>query len=340
MTVGSQGYPPAEAVDPTLPVDATPPVDPPPPVDPTPPVDPPPPGAHAAAGVRGVVTTADRWPVPGAAVTVVGPTGRQLGRTAADEGGGFEVPVAEAGPVTVVVAAAGVDPQARAVTLRPRQVVDLGVVLLGSQRRAELPARGLWTIDPIHSIVRATARHLAMSRIEGRFTAFAGVIRVADPPERSTVEVTIDAASIDTGNADRDAHLRSPDFLDVSRFPHLTYRSDAVRRASDTRWLVDGRLTIRDVTRPVGRYPHGPHRDHPAGAARLRDQLEHGPARRPRGGRADPARRAGRAGGTPGAGPVAPGAGSAGRMRVNAWSGTRAGRWSRWWPRRSRTSPR
>lgn len=208
-------------------------------------------GAHATGGVRGVVATLDGWPVPGAAVTVLGADGRQLGRASADEGGGFEVPVSQTGPVTVVLAAAGVDPQARAVTVPVRQVADLGVVTLGSVRRAELPERGMWRVDPAHSIVRATARHLAMSRIEGRFTAFAGVIRVADPPERSGVEVTIDAASIDTGNTDRDTHLRSPDFLDVERFPHLTYRSDAVRRESDTRWRVDGWLTIRDVTRPV-----------------------------------------------------------------------------------------
>ena len=69
--------------------------------------------------------------------------------------------------------------------------------------------------------------------------------------ERSRVAVRIEAASIDTGNAERDAHLRSPDFLDVDRFPVLTYRGDQVTRLSDERWRIDGELTIRDITRPV-----------------------------------------------------------------------------------------
>jgi polyisoprenoid-binding protein YceI len=97
--------------------------------------------------------------------------------------------------------------------------------------------------------VRAKARHLALSHVEGRFTAFSGQLRVAEPVERSSVEVTIDAASIDTGNADRDAHLRAADFLDVERFPVLTYRSDRVVRLADDRWRVDGWLTIRDISR-------------------------------------------------------------------------------------------
>jgi polyisoprenoid-binding protein YceI len=201
--------------------------------------------------VRGVVATADGWPLPGAAVTVVGPGGRQLGRTAADETGAFAVTVTAAGPVTVILAGAGVDPVARTITVGSDGVSDLGRIVLGSARRSALPDAGVWTIDPAHSIVRATARHLALSRVEGRFTAFAGQIEIADPVEQSTVEATIEAASIDTGNADRDAHLRSSDFLDVERFPVLTFRSGRVARESDERWRVNGALTIRDIAREV-----------------------------------------------------------------------------------------
>lgn len=201
--------------------------------------------------VRGTVATTDGWPLPGATVTVVGTAGRQLGRATADQRGGYAVPVDEDGPgtVTVIFAAPGVDPVARVTALRAD--TDLGTVVLHNPRRTALTPPGTWVIDPAHTIVRATARHLALSRVEGRFTRFAGEIRIADPPERSSVAVTIEAASIDTGNQDRDAHLRSPDFLDAERFPTVSYRSGGLTRLTDERWLVDGTLTIRDITREV-----------------------------------------------------------------------------------------
>jgi len=198
-----------------------------------------------------MVSTGDGWPLSGAAVTVVGPTGRQLGRSTADDAGAFTVPVPATGTVTVIVAAAGVDPVARTMVLRAGAVADVGVVVLHNPRRDALPQPGVWTIDPAHTIVRATARHLALSRVEGRFTEFSGAVTIADPIESSSTVVTIEAASIDTGNRDRDAHLRSADFLDVKRFPVLTFRSGRLTRLTDDRWLLDGELTIRDVTRPV-----------------------------------------------------------------------------------------
>jgi polyisoprenoid-binding protein YceI len=206
--------------------------------------------------VRGAVATADGWPLPGATITVVGAAGRQLGRAAADETGAFAVAIPAArdgttGEVTVILAAAGVDPVARTTTVGANGGRDLGVIVLDSTRRSALPAPGRWTIDPAHSIVRATARHLALSRVEGRFTAFAGDIHITDPIERSSVRVTIEAASIDTGNAERDAHLRSPDFLDVARFPVLTFHSGQLMRAGGDRWRLAGVLTIRDIAREV-----------------------------------------------------------------------------------------
>ena len=74
---------------------------------------------------------------------------------------------------------------------------------------------------------------------------------MADPIGSSQVVVVIEAASIDTGNVDRDTHLRSPDFLDVKRFPTLAYRGHGVTRLTDDHWRLDGSLTIRDITRPV-----------------------------------------------------------------------------------------
>jgi polyisoprenoid-binding protein YceI len=209
-------------------------------------------GGHSpSGGLCGVVATADRWPVPGATVTVLGATGQQLARADTDTSGGFEIPVEVAGVVTVVIAAAGVDPQARSVLVTPAGVTDLGVVELVSAGRTEMPPPGRWVVDPAHSIVRATARHLALSRVEGRFTEFTAVVQVAEPLERSTVEVTMEAASINTGNEERDTHIRSADFLDVERFPHLTYRSQGVSQTGPDRLQIDGHLTIRDITRPV-----------------------------------------------------------------------------------------
>jgi polyisoprenoid-binding protein YceI len=81
--------------------------------------------------------------------------------------------------------------------------------------------------------------------------AFSGDITVSDPVEESTAHVTISASSIETGSDERDAHLRSSDFLDVERFPFLTFRSTRFRPQSAERWLVDGELAVRDRTRPV-----------------------------------------------------------------------------------------
>jgi polyisoprenoid-binding protein YceI len=111
-------------------------------------------------------------------------------------------------------------------------------------------APGVWEIDPSHSNVEFVARHL-VSKVRGRFTGFEGEITIADDPSQSSVEATIDAASVDTGNPDRDAHLRNPDFLDVERYPTLSFRSTSVAEDGAGSYRADGHLTIRGVTRPV-----------------------------------------------------------------------------------------
>jgi polyisoprenoid-binding protein YceI len=114
----------------------------------------------------------------------------------------------------------------------------------------ELPPAGRYNIDPSHSEVAFIARHMMISKVRGRFRKFSGIIDIAENPEQSSVMATIDTDSIDTGDPDRDAHLRSAEFLDVERYPHITYRSTAVRAAGD-RFEVIGDLTVRDITRPV-----------------------------------------------------------------------------------------
>jgi polyisoprenoid-binding protein YceI len=120
----------------------------------------------------------------------------------------------------------------------------------------EAPAPGLtrrldvWDVDPVHSSVRFDVRH-ALTRLRGRFGDVWGVLVVAGQPERSTGHVEIAAASIDTDREGRDERLRGEAFLHADRFPHLVFRSHAVRRVGRRRYRVDGDLTIRDITRPV-----------------------------------------------------------------------------------------
>jgi polyisoprenoid-binding protein YceI len=109
-----------------------------------------------------------------------------------------------------------------------------------------------WEIDPKHSLVEVAAKHMMLATVKARFKIQSAVLEFEpDDPSRSFVEATVDAASVDTGIPERDAHLRSPDFLDVERFPHVTFRSTRVEQPDPRRGRVIGDLTIRDVTREV-----------------------------------------------------------------------------------------
>ena len=114
-----------------------------------------------------------------------------------------------------------------------------------------LPLRpGGWTLDPNHSSVGFTIRHLGVSKVRGRFARFETDVTVGDTLDTTSVVATIDMASLDTGNADRDAHVLSPDIVDVARRPVMTFRSTRIDGTGD-QWQMDGELTIGDVTRPV-----------------------------------------------------------------------------------------
>ncbi len=109
-----------------------------------------------------------------------------------------------------------------------------------------------WNIDTTHSGVNFTVRHMVFAKVRGRFDRFSGTIEGdLDDLTGARVAVNIDAASIDTGVADRDTHLRSADFFDAEQFPTLRFVSQTIERASDDHYLVHGELTIRDVTREV-----------------------------------------------------------------------------------------
>src|SRR5918998_3229595 len=107
-----------------------------------------------------------------------------------------------------------------------------------------------WMIDPAHSEIQFSARHLMISRVRGRFNVFTGTID-ADENDLTAakVEVQIDASSLVTGDERRDTHLRSADFLDVAKYPYITFKSTRVERIDETHGKLYGDLTIRDVTR-------------------------------------------------------------------------------------------
>jgi polyisoprenoid-binding protein YceI len=107
-------------------------------------------------------------------------------------------------------------------------------------------------VDVQHTRIGIRARHAMVTTVRGSFSEFAGTAHLdaADPPA-SSVELRIRTATVDTGVADRDAHLRSPDFLDVERYPEIVFRSTEVEEIDDDLYRVTGDLTIKDVTRPV-----------------------------------------------------------------------------------------
>jgi polyisoprenoid-binding protein YceI len=113
-------------------------------------------------------------------------------------------------------------------------------------------AVGIWNIDPSHSAIAFSVRHMVVSKTRGRFTKFSGEIRF-DPanPAASSVQVTIDPASIDTADAQRDAHLRSADFFEVEKHRTASYRSTKIEDLGGERYKITGDLTLHGVTKPV-----------------------------------------------------------------------------------------
>jgi len=109
---------------------------------------------------------------------------------------------------------------------------------------------GTWDLDPSHSEVAFSVRHLMLAKVRGRFATFSGSFVTADNPLDSQVEAVVDLSSIDTNSADRDAHLRSADFFDVDQHPTMSFRSTGIR-ADGHDWVVDGELSLHGHTRPV-----------------------------------------------------------------------------------------
>jgi polyisoprenoid-binding protein YceI len=109
-----------------------------------------------------------------------------------------------------------------------------------------------WNIDTAHSGINFSIRHMVIAKVRGRFTKYTGRVDLDEADlTRTQIDVAIDASSLDTGVADRDAHLRSADFFDVETWPELRFRSTRIEAKGGERYRLVGALTIRDVTREV-----------------------------------------------------------------------------------------
>ena len=124
---------------------------------------------------------------------------------------------------------------------------------------ATTQAISTWSIDPVHSVAEFKVKHMMISNVKGQFTGVSGVLSLNEEEvARSSVEATIDAASINTRDGQRDAHLKSADFFDVEKFPELKFKSTAVKPVGEGELKVEGDLTIHGVTRRVTFDVEGP----------------------------------------------------------------------------------
>lgn len=129
-----------------------------------------------------------------------------------------------------------------------------------------IPAAGTYAFDPAHTTVGFSVRHMMVAKVRGHFAPPVGTFTIADDPKQSSVEVEIDWSTVDTGEPNRDAHLKSGDFFNVEKYPTITFRSTGVHHVKGDTWVLYGDLTIQDVSKPVtlelevngvGRDPYG-----------------------------------------------------------------------------------
>jgi polyisoprenoid-binding protein YceI len=198
------------------------------------------------------IRTPHGWPIPDAVLTVTDLEGRQLVRAVADASGAVTTGPLPPGVHTAVVTAPGYQPEARIARVGADGGGVLGELRLTPETTAiALPEPGPWTIDPLHSTVHVTARHMGIASIRCRFTEVGGRLDIAGPFERTTGYAEIKAASIDSGVRMRDDHLRSADFLDVEHYPVITFTGSGLRRTGSETWVMAGELDLHGRRRPV-----------------------------------------------------------------------------------------
>lgn len=207
--------------------------------------------ARGSGAVTASVRGSDGWPVPEAVLTVIDGSGTQVARAQGDAQGSVMASGLAAGAYTAIVTAIGHEPVARTTLVHEGATANLGDVEVRRIGGADLPAPGLWRIDPVHSSIQVTAKHLGLSSIHGRFNEFSGEVRIGTPIEKSLVEARINADTIDTGNKLRDDHLRTEDFLNVAEYPEIAFRSTGLRPRGGDKWDLEGELTMLGVSKPV-----------------------------------------------------------------------------------------
>jgi polyisoprenoid-binding protein YceI len=131
------------------------------------------------------------------------------------------------------------------------QIEEIMTAIAEPTVAAPISAKTVWKLDPTHTLVEFSAKHLMITTVKGRITDIEGTIYADEKdPKNSTVEVTLKAASLDTRTDQRDQHLRSADFLDVEKYPEIKFRSTRIE-GDEQSFKVTGDLTIRDVTKPI-----------------------------------------------------------------------------------------
>jgi polyisoprenoid-binding protein YceI len=204
------------------------------------------------SGLTARLRSRDGWAVANAVLTVTDLAGRQAGRGGSNEDGVAVTGTLAPGTYTAIVMAPGYDPAARTVVVPASGSATLGTVTLDrAAGSVELPPAGKWSVDPVHSSVTVTARHLGMASVSATIGDFSATIVIGEPAESSTVQAVLRTESVNTGNKMRDDHLRSPEFFDAAAFPEITYEGTSVTPVNGDRWTVSGKLSLHGIDKPV-----------------------------------------------------------------------------------------
>ncbi|GHF58435.1 hypothetical protein GCM10010218_44680 [Streptomyces mashuensis] len=206
-----------------------------------------PPGAGA---VDCLVLDPVDLPLPRAEVSVRDAAGREVVRGQTDPHGRFGATVPP-GAYGLTVTAEGFQPARRSFACDAEARTTVEPVHMDTAPTPALPAPGPWRIDPDHTAVRFIARHIGLAEVHGRFNRFEGTLWAGERMEQSHLDVVIETASIDTGVERRDAHLRSPEFLDAAAYPTMRFTSDRFVHRGGSRWTVEGVLNLHGVSRNV-----------------------------------------------------------------------------------------